>query len=228
VKGDLVQMTSISCIFFDLDGTLYDSPAYNEYFDSQIAAIVADFLHVDLSAATRLLRERRKEKGTLTRAMESLGINRLEFHRLVAKHVDPTRFLSKDQAITDLIIRLKARGFRVGLVSNSGRELVAKILNTLELKADLFDLIVTGSEVEPKPSHQPFLVALTKLGCEKPSTVYVGDREEAEILPAHEIGLKTILIDRTHEKLRVSSCADATINDISELECAIDSITETA
>lgn len=221
MKSDLVQMASISCILFDLDGTLYDSPAYNEYFDSKMAAIVADFLHVDLSEATRLLKERRREKGTLTRAMESLGINRLEFHRLVAKHVDPARFLSKDQTTTDLIIRLKARGFRVGLVSNSGRELVAKILNTLGLKANLFDLIVTGSEVEPKPSHQPFLVALAKLQCEKSSTVYVGDREEAEILPAYQIGLKTVLINRTHEK-HVSKYADVTIHELSELERAIE------
>src|SRR5208282_4099563 len=105
-------MPSISCILFDLDGTLYDSPPYNEYFDSQMDAIVADFLQVDLSEATRLLRERRKEEGTLTRAMESLGINRLEFHRLVAKHVDPTRFLSKNQTTTEMIIRLNARGIR--------------------------------------------------------------------------------------------------------------------
>jgi len=214
-------MISINCILFDLDGTLYNSPAYNEYFDSQMAAIVADFLHVDLGEATRLLRGRREEKGTLTRAMESLGINRHEFHRLVAKHVDPTRFLSKDQATTDLIIRLKARGLRAGLVSNSGRELVAKLLSALGLKADLFDLIVTGSEVEPKPSHQPFLVALAKLQCEKASTVYVGDREEAEILPAHEVGLKTILINRSHQKQSVSKYADATIHELSELEHVI-------
>src|SRR5208337_3566016 len=159
---------------------------------------------------------------TLTRAMESLGINRLEFHRLVAKHVDPTRFLSKDQTLTELLSRLKARGFRIALVSNSGHDLVVRILNALGLKADLFDLVVTGSEVEPKPSHQPFLAALKKLGCEKPSTVYVGDRENAEILPAHEIGLKTILIDRTHDKNFVSKCADATIQDLSELESVID------
>jgi putative hydrolase of the HAD superfamily len=222
VKSDLVQMSSISCILFDLDGTLYDSEAYNEYFDSQMAAIVADFLHADLSEATRLLRERRKEKGTLTRAMESLGINRPEFHRLVAKHVDPMRFLSKEQTTIDLITRLKARGFRVGLVSNSGQELVAKILSTLGLQVDLFDLVVTGSEVEPKPSHQPFLLALAKLKCEKASTVYVGDREEAEILPAHEVGLKTILINRTHEKQSTSKWADATIHELSELESVIE------
>jgi len=215
-------MTSISCVLFDLDGTLYDSLAYNEYFDSQMAAIVADFLHADLSEATRLLRERRKEHGTLTRAIESLGINGLEFHRLVAKHVDPTRFLSKNQNTIDLIIRLKARGFRVGLVSNSGRELVAKILNALGLTGDLFDLIVTGSDVEPKPSHQPFLTALTKLQCEKASTVYVGDREETEILPAHETGLKTVLINRTHQKHFVSKYADATIHELSELEHVIE------
>jgi len=214
-------MTSISCILFDLDGTLYDSLAYNEYFDSKMRAIVAEFLHVDLNDATGLLRERRKEYGTLTRAMGSLGINRLEFHRLVAEHVDPTIYLSSDRRTREVIDHLRERGLKVGLVSNSGRELVRKILNALSLPPQLFDVIVTGTDVEPKPSHQPFLLALEQIGCDRAHTMYVGDREETELRPAHELGLKTVLIARTADREHPPKWADVTIKNIAELEKVI-------
>ena len=183
--------------------------------------IVADFLHVELSEATQLLIERRKEKGTLTQAMESFGINRLEFHRLVAQHIDPTLYLSPDHETRLVIENLRERGLKVGLVSNSGRELVRKILNALELPPTLFDVIVTGTDTEPKPSHKPFLLALEQIGCDKAHTMYVGDREEAEIRPAHELGLKTVLIARTVDREYPPKWADATITNIAELENAI-------
>jgi HAD superfamily hydrolase (TIGR01549 family) len=201
-----------------LDGTLYDSRDYNEYFDSEMTNIVSKFLGVQRNEASRILQLRRKEKGTLTRAMESIGIDRQEFHRLVGEQVDPALYLSSDRETRMAIRRLRDRGIRIGLVSNSGRRLVAKILEALKLEPQLFDVIVTGTDVEPKPSHQPFLLALEKIGCDKADTVYVGDRDEAEIRPAHEIGLRTVLISRNTEQKNFTKWADVVINELTELE----------
>lgn len=212
---------SVRCVLFDLDGTLYDSLEYNKYFDSKMTDIVAAFLGVEKTEASRILQLRRKEKGTLTRAMESLGIDRQEFHRLVADHIDPALYLSSDHVTRGVIERVRERGLKVGLVSNSGRELVRKILNALDLPPQLFDVIVTGTDVEPKPSHQPFLLALKQIECDTAHTMYVGDREEAEIRPAHELGLKTILITRTVDPEHPPKWADVTITNIAELDATI-------
>lgn len=213
----------VRCVLFDLDGTLYDSKGYNEYFDSEMTRIVADFLKVEEGEASRILKSRRKEEGTLTRAIESLGLSRQEFHQLVSKRVDPGPYLSSNDSARDVITRLRSRNLRVGLVSNSGRILVDKILKALGLDPGLFDVVVSGTDVEPKPSHQPFVMALAKIGCARVEGVYVGDRDEAEIRPAHEVGLRTVLLARSKTKSDVK-WADRVINDLSELEEAIDSL----
>jgi FMN phosphatase YigB (HAD superfamily) len=66
-------------------------------------------------------------------------------------------------------------------------------------------------------------MALAKIGCEKAEALYVGDRDEAEIRPAHEVGLRTILLARNKPKDEVK-WADLVINNLSELEEAIDSL----
>jgi len=209
-------MSSVRCVLFDLDGTLYDSDEYSAYFDSEMTNLISDLLHLDKEDASKLLQARRKEMGTLTRAVESLGVDRHEFHRLVAQRIDPALYLTPNEEARNAIRRLRANGFRIGLVSNSGRSLVMKILRALKLEPTSFDVIVTGTEVEPKPSHEPFEFALEKLGCDREETVYVGDRDEAELRPAHEIGLRTILISRKDGQS--SKWADRVIHEISELE----------
>jgi len=218
---DVVKIGPVGCVLFDLDGTLYDSPEYNRYFDSEMVNIVANFLKVEPQEASRILTLRRKEKGTLTGAMESLGIDRQHFHELVAERIDPSLYLAYDKTVREVISRMKYRGLKIGLVTNSGRDLVAKILEALNLGTQHFDVIITGTDVKPKPSHEPFLLALKRTGCKIEETVYVGDREEAEIRPAHDVGLKTVLISRSAEKGQDAKVADVVIHDFTELENVI-------
>ena len=183
--------------------------------------IVANFLNVEPQEASCILALRRKEKGTLTGAMESLGIDRQHFHALVAERINPSLYLASDQTAREVISRLKDRGLKIGLVTNSGRNLVTKILDALNLGTQYFDVIITGTDVKPKPSHEPFLLALKRIGCKIEETVYVGDREEAEIRPAHEVGLKTVLISRATDGRHDTNVADAVIHEITELENVI-------
>jgi len=215
-----VKLGPVRCVLFDLDGTLYDSPEYNRYFDTEIINIVSNFLKVEPSEASRLLSTRRKEIGTLTGAMESLGIDRQQFHVLVAEQINPNLYLSPEKTIREVLDRLRSRGLKLGLVTNSGRNLVSKILDALGLKTEFFDVIITGTDVKPKPSHEPFLLALKQLGCRIEETAYVGDREEAEIRPAHEVGLKTVLISRETDQ-RHFKWADAVIHEMDQLENVI-------
>jgi HAD superfamily hydrolase (TIGR01549 family) len=197
-----------------LDGTLYDSPDYSRRLEEEISKFVSEEISTSYEAARVLLKERRERLGTLTRALESLGIDQAKFFESMAARIEPSQYLSGDSELFATITRLRHE-FRIGLVSNSGRPLVDKVLRALQLDESTFDTIVTSSDVRPKPSPQPFLLALNLLNCNRQSAIYVGDRDEAELRPAKELGIRTILLDRTGKSSR--RWADAVVSKLSEI-----------
>jgi len=209
------RVLSVSCILFDLDGTLYDSPGYSERLEVEIVRFVSERLGLGESETKTLLKQRRKELGTLTRAIQSLGIDRNAFFDAMADRIEPSLHIPKDSTVRSVIETLKERGFKIGLVSNSGRPLVRKILGAIGLEESLFDVTVTSTEAEPKPSPQPFQLAMKKIGCNADEIVYVGDREEAEIRPARRFGLKTVLLDRAGAAQM--TCADVVIRNLTDV-----------
>ena len=176
---------------------------------------VSERLGLGESETKVLLDQRRKELGTLTRSIQSLGIDRNAFFDAMADRIEPSLHIPKDTAVRSVIETLKERGFKTGLVSNSGRPLVRKILDAIGIGENLFNVTVTSTEAEPKPSPQPFLLAVKKVGYDVDEIVYVGDREEAEIRPAKRFGLKTVLLDR--DGAVRSTCADVVIRNLSEV-----------
>lgn len=214
-EGKPVRRLSVRCILFDLDGTLYESPEYCKRLEAEIVKVVSEELDLDEAHARRILNDRRKKIGTLTRTIEGLGIDRKFFYQTIAKRVEPRLYISPDQQTRKTIRHLRKNGFRIGLVSNSGRPLVQKILGALHLELNLFDVIVTSTEAQPKPSQEPFRLAMERIGCRGKDTVYVGDREEAELRPAHELRLRTVLVSRRGEQK--NAWVDAVVTSVSEI-----------
>jgi putative hydrolase of the HAD superfamily len=205
----------IRCVLFDLDGTLYNSQQYSQKLDNEITKYVAEAMSSDYAHAKLLLEQRRKNLGTLTRSLKSLGIDRHRFFVVMADRMKPSEYLSADPRVPSALAKLRLYGFRVGLVSNSGRPLVEKILEALQMDSSNFDVTVTSSEVEPKPSPEPFLAALKLLKCRRESAIYVGDRDEAELRPAKRLGIRTILLDPSGKSS--TRWADFVVSDISEI-----------
>ena len=211
----------VQCILFDLDGTLYYSPDYNARVEAEITAIVAQTLKADVSKAKLGLDEERKRRGTLTGALRVLGVNRSLFFQTLAEKIDPLTYLTRDRSTILTVEILKKRGFRLGLVTNNGRKMVEKILGAIGLEASLFDVTVTSDDSEPKPSSQPFLFALDKLKCQPDEAVYVGDRVQAELLPARKVGIKTVLLAR--ERVTHSDQVDVVIARLPEVLTIVES-----
>ena len=205
----------LECVLFDLDGTLYYSPDYNALVEAEITAFVAQALKTDASKAKLRLDEERKRRGTLTGALRVLGVNRSLFFEALAEKIEPLTYLTREPSTISTIDTLKKRGFKVGLVTNNGRKMVEKILSAIGLEASLFDVIITSDDSEPKPSSQPFLFALHKLKCTPDKTVYVGDRMQAELLPAKKLGIRTVLLAR--EGIPQSDQVDAVIARLPEV-----------
>lgn len=193
-------MLPTKCILFDLDGTLYNSAEYSKQLEAEIVGIVASRLGLSKDEADSTLKEKRREIGTLTGALSSMNVDRTDFFSALAERMDPSLFLSKDPTLLGVLTELKERGFKLGLVSNSGRLLVQKVLQALGVEESVFNATVTSDDAMPKPSSEPFLLALRELKCNIDDAIYVGDRADAELRPAQELGIRTILVSSNGPK----------------------------
>ncbi|MDF2957478.1 MAG: FMN and 5-amino-6-uracil phosphatase YigB [Candidatus Alkanophagales archaeon MCA70_species_1] len=88
---------------------------------------------------------------------------------------------------------LKARGLKLGVVSNST---YSKTMIDLKLNGiyEYFDAFCISSELRIlKPDPRIFLKALAALGVSPADAVFVGDRPQEDIAGARAVGMKTIL-----------------------------------
>ena len=110
---------------------------------------------------------------------------------------------------------MRAKGLEIGLVSNSARPIAMKTLSAIGVTLGQFGVLITSSDAEQKPSIQPFLVAMQRIGSNVNHSTYVGDRDAQELRPAKELAMKTILIDRDGSS--TSKWADYVVRNVSEL-----------
>ena len=91
---------------------------------------------------------------------------------------------------------LKARGLKLGLVSNGFKKDLDHILGELGLKK-WFDAVVCIESCDcAKPDKKIFVYALDKLGIEPREAVFVGDSVEQDYEGAFGVGIRPFLLDR--------------------------------
>jgi len=116
------------------------------------------------------------------------------------------------QDVVPTIERLKARGLKVGVISNWDRRLEI-LLEGLGL-ASALDAVVSSAAVGlRKPDPRIFELACRRLGVEPGQAVHVGDHHYADIIGARSVGMTAVLIDR-HD----TGTTDADISDLYELD----------
>jgi pyrophosphatase PpaX len=75
----------------------------------------------------------------------------------------------------DALVRLRADGRRLGLVTAKRRRMVQLAFQALPL-LQAFDVVVCGEDTERhKPDPEPILLALERLGARVEDAAYVGD-----------------------------------------------------
>jgi HAD superfamily hydrolase (TIGR01549 family) len=211
----------IEALLIDLDGTFYYSTRYSTALESAMNKTLARLLEVDVRGAEAILNDRKKRLGTMTRSVESLGLDRRIFYQRLARNIEPAKYIRPNRKRAATLAWLKKENLKLALVSNSGRPLVEKVLRALNISMSLFDAVVTSDEAKTKPSPDAFRMALRLLSTVPRRAVYVGDRPIAELKPAKGLGLKTVLVSRTH---KTSKWADYIIPNFTNLPTLIDRI----
>jgi phosphoglycolate phosphatase len=93
----------------------------------------------------------------------------------------------------DFLSALKAKGMKIGLVSNVGRKALEKALLRLDLRPFL-NVVISRNDVQfIKPSGEGLSLALSRLQVIKDRALYVGDSLD-DIRAAKAAGVKVIII----------------------------------
>jgi putative hydrolase of the HAD superfamily len=95
--------------------------------------------------------------------------------------------------VVPVLGRLRAAGLKLGLVSNTSRDLGAFVRH-FALEVDAW--IASGSYGKVKPSPLIFRAALELVDCEPSDALMVGDSLEDDVEGARAAGMRALLLDR--------------------------------
>lgn len=91
-------------------------------------------------------------------------------------------------------------GFKLGLISNASDSWdVNNLINNHKLRPYFSTILISADEGIRKPNPKLFLKAASEMGVTPSETVMVGDTIEADVLGAHQCGMKAIWISRRKE-----------------------------
>jgi putative hydrolase of the HAD superfamily len=132
--------------------------------------------------------------------LESAGVERAAAaaaaEEIAAEHTRANLWRVAMPRAAEVLAALRARGFRVGVVSNAdGR--VATLLEAAGLAPHLEAIVDSHHEGVEKPDPEIFRRALARLGVPAARAAYVGDIFAIDVLGARAAGLAAILIDET-------------------------------
>lgn len=168
-------------IFVDVGSTLVDeTEAYNHRARDMIVGTNITFKEFD---DMRIVFARQGLDGN-SEAIRHFGLTKTPWH-------------SEDEVpypdACDTLTELKARGYRLGIIANQNPGL-EKRLEDWGLR-QYFDVIASSAEIGyAKPEREIFEKAFEMAGCTADESVMVGDRLDNDMLPAKEIGMKTVWI----------------------------------
>ncbi|WP_395309213.1 HAD family hydrolase [Mycobacterium sp. AMU20-3851] len=123
----------------------------------------------------------------------------------------------------DCLRRVKHAGLKVGIAGNQPRG-TASQLRALGVSADFIASSADWNVVKPSPEFFERVISAADVAAHQ--ILYVGDRVDNDILPAHHSGLRTALIRRgpwgyLHSALPEATHADLQLNSLIELAAAL-------
>ncbi len=112
----------------------------------------------------------------------------LYYEKYSEKHQE---LVSDNEKINNLLVKLKNDSYKLGIVPGKARRSLLISLECLNMN-DLFDVIITGDDVDtPKPHPEGINKALEHLNIKNTEAVFLGD-SEADILVGFQANVHTI------------------------------------
>ena len=110
--------------------------------------------------------------------------------------------------------RLRAR-YRLAIISNTDDDLIAGTVAAIGVP---IDFVITAQQARAyKPDHQLFHHAHSAMGVTKEGTIHVGMGQFTDLKVCHELGIRSVWINRAGEPANPDWPADAVLDDLSGL-----------
>lgn len=202
-------MGKFKAVFFDLGGTLVKTADAPEIFRR---ILEAHGVTVKLGSIAEAHRAKTNEFDVREMAklgmsfwiewnmkiLERVGVQ--ENKEFLAKKIDEQWFEYADlemfSDVVETLVQLKARGIKLGIITNGFRRDFQLILEKFGL-AGYFDVVVGADTLRrAKPDEGVFLCAIGRVGIKPEETLFIGDSVESDYRGVGKAGLKPLLIDR--------------------------------
>lgn len=110
--------------------------------------------------------------------------------------------------------RLRAR-YQLAIISNTDDDLIA---GTVAAIGTPIDFVITAQQARAyKPDHRLFLHAYSIMGVTKDETIHVGMGQFTDLKVCHELGIRSVWINRLDEALNPDWLPHAVLDDLSGL-----------
>jgi putative hydrolase of the HAD superfamily len=168
--------------------------------------------------------EREHRSATMDHVFERAGVTPTkEFLASYFEAWEPHTLTDPDAP--ELLRRLRGRGIRVGVLSNTmWPRSVHQQFFVRDGIDELIDGAVYSSEIDwTKPHPEAFLAAMAAVGADDPSAcVFVGDRPYDDVYGAKQAGLRAVLVANSDVPAFAGAEPDAVISRLADLAPLID------
>jgi len=215
----------IKAVIFDLDNTLIDFLKMKRLScEAAVDAMIGAGLDIGHDKAIaiiyKLYEEHGMEEKTIFQKFLTKVAGEVDYkilaNGIVAYRKVRASFLDPYPNVDYTLLKLKAKGLKIGIVTDAPRLKAWIRLANMKL-TNYFDVVVTFEDTkEFKPSRLPFEAALNKLKLRPEECLMVGDWPERDIKGAKAIGMKTCFARYGNPKITKTE-ADYEIRDIREI-----------
>jgi len=191
-------LKNIKLIAWDLDGTLYPPmPIITNQIDQARFTTMAKHLQISFNEAKTKFRSMYARLHGTARVFNELGIDGEQFFINFWKDFDLSKYIEPDPKLLKFFKQVQNRGIKHALLTNSNtNQSVQEKLTAVGLSSNLFVAIFTSSLTGiHKPMPEAFIQLWKQTSFEIDQIVYVGDKENTDIIPAKKLGLKTVKMD---------------------------------
>lgn len=195
---------NVKWIFFDIGSTLVDeSECYEARYRETTAG--TDVSYQDFK--DKVIKFASTFYNPYKEAVKFFGLQKTKWYKE----------LEKPYSFTESVLSELSRKYKLGIIANQSAGSEKRLADWGISK--YFDLVIASDEegVE-KPNPEIFKIALDRAECEPCNAVMVGDRLDNDIIPAKEIGMKTVWVKQAFAKYKPDSdIPDYIINTLEEI-----------
>jgi putative hydrolase of the HAD superfamily len=205
----VLKQYDIRGIVFDLDGTLYDSPAFAAAIQNTAAAYIAEIRTIENEDACRLMAETRSrlieeldQIPTLSAVCSELGGSVRDLHAYFTSHLHPEAHLIKDSRVITLLDNL-SKVAPLYLFTNNNRNLTTRIIDLLGLSGMFQKIYAIDDTWKAKPDESMLDMILAETKLSAAQTLFVGDRYDVDLRLPEQRGCPVYLSQSVEQLLRL-------------------------